>query len=895
MLLTKTHIPSPGINTVLRPELYEKLSAGLRRKLILISAPAGFGKTTLVSDWVHQQKIPTAWISLDKGDNDPVVYLSYIIAAIQSVERDFGQSALSLLQSPNKPSAESIASLLINDILQIEHHFILVLDDFHFINSKEILELTAYFLQHITENIHLLILTRSDPALPVARLRSQHQLVELRLADLSFSANDISILFNKKLKIGLSIDDVYSLETKTEGWAAGLQLTALSLQGRGDVSGFIQDLKGDNQYIMDYLMEEVLKTQPEEIKEFLLQTSLLEQISGPLCDAVLNRNDSQLILESLVKNNMFVISLDDDRNWFRYHHLFSDLLKQKLQVQNRGAMSEIHYKACTWFEQHGFIDFAIGHAVAVPDYAKSIQLIGEVVEEKWENGQHAAILKYGDLLPEELVKKNADFCLYYAWILIIAGQIKKSQPYLSSAEEISSQIISDKNSSKEEVRSNRKLSGKISVAFAYLNSLISNAEKIYDYSKKAMEILSEDDPLWYSWAQYSMGIAEMFRENFSESCGAFESALVYAKKSGNFFLLSTIACRLSALEARMGIYSVSYLRCSDLISFMKESGYSQIIKSEPIYTGLYAYMAGVESMRTDFDDALESLKMAYSLCKQETDNTFKVNMLVVYALTLFGRGDITGANKMLHEADHIVNHNTIFPSSMAMYIAMKGFMLIQQNERYNANQLYIENGLKFDDNISYSNDLGYYPYALLLILEGKFGEAEILLSKLLNMVLTANRIERIIETKVIYAVLNQATKDREKAVTNLIEALEYAAAENILMSFILYHSQISDLLKDVFRIQATGTTKIPKKLVDKLKLAIETRQNRIAIATSVGLSTREIDTLKLIANDLSNQEIADQLFISLNTVKTHLKNIFLKLHADSRSKAVAKAKEIGLL
>jgi len=332
MLLTKLHIPSAGNNIIHRTELSEKLNQGLNRKLILVSAPAGFGKTTVVSDWISQNNIPTAWFSIDKADNDPVEFLSYIIAGIQNIHSEFGLTSLTLLNSPSKPSIQSIISLLINDILQIKLNFILVLDDFHQITNKDILELVTFLLDHIPGNIHTLIITRSDPSLSISKLRSQHQLLEVRSSDLSFSANDISILFNKKLKLKLSIEDSYSLETKTEGWIAGLQLAALSMQGKEDISKFIQDLKGDNRYIMDYLMEEVLKNQTDDIKEFLLQTSILEQMSAPLCNAILNRNDSQLILEELEKNNMFVIPLDNERKWFRYHHLFADLLKQRLQT-----------------------------------------------------------------------------------------------------------------------------------------------------------------------------------------------------------------------------------------------------------------------------------------------------------------------------------------------------------------------------------------------------------------------------------------------------------------------------------------------------------------------------------------------------------------------------------
>ena len=895
MLLTKIHIPTTGNNIVQRLALYEKLNLGLSRKLILVSAPAGFGKTTLVSDWIGQQKIPTAWFSLDKADNDPVEFLSYIVSGIQGIHKDFGESALKLLNSPNKPSSESIINLLINEILTISQNFILVLDDFHVIESNEVLKIATYLLDHIPANIHLVILTRSDPTFSISRLRSQQQLVELRSSDLSFSANDISVLFNKKLKLGLSIDDVYSLESKTEGWIAGLQLSALSMQGREDISKFIQDLKGDNRYIMDYLLEEVLKIQSDEVNGFLLQTSILEQMSAPLCNALLNRNDSQLMLETLEQNNMFVIPLDNDRNWYRYHHLFADLLKQRLQLQDKEAIIELHNKACKWFEQHNMFDFAIEHALAIQNYEKSIQLIGEVVEEMWEKGQHAAILKYGSLLPDELIQKNSDFSLYYAWILIISGQIQKAEPFLTCAEANTKNIIDDTNSTDETLRYNKKLLGKIAVAFAYLYSITADAEKTFHYGKTAMENLSEDDPLWFSWGWYAIGIAEMHRENFKKCIKAFENALAYGKKSGNIYLISTIASRLSPVETRMGLYTSSYNRCSDLINLMKESGYSQITKSEGTYAGVYSMMAGIESMRTDFDDALENIKTAYSLCKIESNNTIKVHVIVMYSFILYGRGDVAGVKKMLNEADDILKLNTIFPNTMGLYFAMKGFSLIKQNEHEKANHFFEENGLAFDKKITYSDDLGYYPYAFLLIIEKKFKEAEILLSKLLKLAQAANRIERLIETKVIYANLNMSTGDKEKALINLIEALEAAASENILMSFVLYHSGISDLLKEIYKIQATTKTNIPKKLIDKLKLALEKREKFIKTNLESVISDRELDTLKLIAQDLSNQEIADTLFISLNTAKTHVKNIFLKLDVDSRKQAVTKAKELGII
>ncbi len=895
MLITKLHIPSVGNNIVNRSTLFERLNIGLNRKLILISAPPGFGKTTLLSDWIYQQKIPTAWISLDKGDNDPVEFLNYIISGIQSINKAFGQSVLKLLNSPNKPSGESIVSLLINEILNINQNFLLVLDDFHLIENNEILKLVAYLLEHIPNNIHFAILTRSDPTLSISRLRSQHQLIELRSSDLSFSANDISILFNKKLKLGLSIEDVIALETKTEGWIAGLQLTALSMQGHEDISEFIQDLKGDNRYIMDYLMEEVLKIQTDDIKEFLLQTSILEQISAPLCNAVLNRNDSHLILEWLDKNNMFVVPLDDERNWYRYHHLFADLLKQKLQQKDNAVIHMLHNKACEWFEKNNLSDFAIGHALKIKNYDKGIQLIGDIVEVMWKNGQHAAILKYGDVLPDELIKKNAGFCLYYAWILIITGQIPKSGLFLTSAETITKNNIDNQNLSNEDVRYNKKLLGKISVAFAYLYSITADSEKTFKYCKAAMENLSEDDPLWFSWGWYAIGIAETVSEHFNESIEAYEKALAYGKKSGNIYLISTIAISLAYLESRMGLYTSAYKKCSDLITFMKESGYSQITKSEPTYAGLYSCMAGIECMRTDFEEALENIKIAYRLSKNDSNNSYKVVVLLVYSLILFGRGDKAGIIKLLNEMEDIIKQNKIAPSAMSIYIAMKGGMLIEQHELEKASHFFKENGLGLDKKISYLDDRGYFSYALLLIAELKFEDAEKILSELQTMAQTASRIETLIEVKIVYAILYKQTGNKAKAIANLLESLKYAVNENILMSFIVYLDRISDMLKEIFKMLETTRTNIPKKLTDKLKLAIEKREKHKKISFDSGLSDRELDTLKLIAEDLSNQEIADKLFISLNTAKTHVRNILLKLEVKKRSQAISKAKELGII
>ena len=895
MLLTKLHIPPVGNNIVHRSELFEKLNSGLSRKLILISAPAGFGKTTVVSDWIDQNKIPTTWFSLDNGDNDPVDFLCYIISGIQSIHTAFGQSALKLLNSPNRPSVESIASLLINEILNINQNFLLVLDDFHLIKSNEVLNLVTYLLEHIPGNIHIVILTRSDPALSVSRLRSQHQLVELRSSDLSFSANDISILFNKKLKLGLSIEDVISLETKTEGWVAGLQLTALSMQGREDISKFIQDLKGDNRYIMDYLMEEVLKIQSEDIVEFLLETSILEQMSAPLCNTVLNRNDSQLILETLEKNNMFVIPLDEERTWYRYHHLFADLLKQKLLQKETSIVKAIHNKACSWFEENSMNELAVEHAFEINNYEKGIQILGGIVKRMWETGQHSAILKYGNLLPDELIKRNPEICLYYSWILISTGQIEEAEPFLVSAEKITTKLINDKMSSKEIILQYKILLGKLSVTMAYMKLFSAPAEKIINYGKIAIENLSGKNHLWIGWAWYYIGNAEMSRGNFEKSNKALDNALIHSRRSGNLYLISSITTTIVTHKLYMGQYNSAFEQCSDLLSFMKEGGYSQIAKTEWMYSGLFTMISVIQSIWTDFDEALENVKTAYDLCKNEKNIHHKIMALLAYSYVLYAHEDKSGAFDKINQLEDVLKQYKISPHLASTYIGWKIYLLIEMDQTQKANDFAKEMGLGLKEKISYEYILSHIFYIRLMLVQYKFDEAGWLLSEFYAIADQAKGIERLVQLKILYAVLYKMTDEHNKAVVNFIEAMELAAEENLLIYFLFDLNITNDLLNDVYKIQATGDTKIPDNFIDKLKQAIEMKKSRKKNHAEFELSARELDTLKLIAENLMNQEIADKLFISVNTVKTHLKNINLKLGVVNRAEAVTKAKELRLI
>jgi LuxR family maltose regulon positive regulatory protein len=390
-LRTKLCIPPLRLSWVSRPRLDKRMDEGFARKLTLISAPAGFGKTTLLVDWVHRHKIPAAWFSVDKTDNDPLHFLTYIILGLQSLEEGTGEAALTMLQSPQPPPIEPILINLLNDVSRISTGLTLVLDDYHLVDTGPIHDMIGFLLENLPEQMHIIIATRSDPPLPLARVRSQNLLTELRAADLSFNAEETASLLSESLNLQLSTRDIELLETRTEGWVAGLQLAALTLQGRKDPSAFIKGFKGDNRYIADYLTEEVLVRQPEHLSNFLLHTSILGRLSGPLCDAVSDQENSRQVLDDLERANLFVIPLDSERRWYRYHHLFADLLMQRLHSQQSDLVPELHNRASQWFANNGFKNDAVEHAFLARDYARAGQLIEEIAETDWDRARESRL------------------------------------------------------------------------------------------------------------------------------------------------------------------------------------------------------------------------------------------------------------------------------------------------------------------------------------------------------------------------------------------------------------------------------------------------------------------------------------------------------------------------
>src|SRR5437867_2981052 len=407
LLETKFYVPRWRRGLVPRPRLNDRLNRGAESKLTLVSAPAGFGKTTLLADWLAAVEVDgrtVTWLSLDQSDNHPASFWTYLIAALQTAEPHIGASAISLLQSPQPPPIEAVLTLLLNELGGMSTDLVLVLDDYHVIDAREVHDGVVFLLDHLPPRPQLVIASRADPPLPMARLRARGELVEIRAADLRFTPDEAAVYLNQGMGLDLTAHDMAVLEDRTEGWIAALQLAALSMQGRDDVAGFIADFAGDDRYIVDYLVEEVLQRQPDDVQTFLLQTSILGRLSGPLCDAVTGQGGGKAMLEALDRGNLFLVPLDDRRRWYRYHHLFADVLQARLLDEQPGQVPDLHRRASAWYQQNGEPAVAIGHALAAEDFERAADLAELEIPAIRRTRQEAMVHGWLELIPDEVVR-----------------------------------------------------------------------------------------------------------------------------------------------------------------------------------------------------------------------------------------------------------------------------------------------------------------------------------------------------------------------------------------------------------------------------------------------------------------------------------------------------------
>src|SRR6266702_3421033 len=597
ILATKLYLPRLRPNVVSRPRLLERLNEGLHRKLTLIAAPAGFGKTTLVSEWVALIERPkarrarTAWLSLGEGDNDPARFVAYLVAALQTI----GEGVLGVLQSPQPPPTESILTALLNEITTLPDHFVLVLDDYHVIDAKAVDMALTYLVEHLPPQMHLVIATREDPHLPLARLRARGHLTELRAADLRFTAAEAAAFLNQVMGLSLSAEDIAALEDRTEGWIAGLQLAALSMQGHQDVPGFIRAFAGDHRYIVDYLVEEVLQRQPEPVRSFLLQTSILDRLHGPLCDAVTGQEEGNARLEALERGNFFVVPLDDQRHWYRYHHLFAEVLSAHLLAEQPDQVSTLHRRASEWYEQNGSVADAIRHALSACDFERAADLVELAIPAMRQSRQEARVLGWLKALPDELLQVRPVLSVGYAWALLLNGELEGVEARLQNAERWLDTTADRGEMVVVDDEEFRRLPGGIAIFRAAIAQALGSVPDTLKYAQQARDLVPEDDHLLRGSAAGFLGLAYWTSGDLEAAHRSYAECMALVQRGG--YLSDALGCAIALADIR-----IAQGRLHEAMSTYEQALQEALGQGEPVLRGTADMYVGLSELHCEQND-----------------------------------------------------------------------------------------------------------------------------------------------------------------------------------------------------------------------------------------------------------------------------------------------------
>ncbi len=905
ILTTKLYIPPPRPKVVLRSRLIERLNEGLHRKLTLISAPAGFGKTTLVSEWVEDCKRPTAWLSLDEVDNNPARFLTYLVAALQTIAPNIGEGVLGVLKSTQPPPIESILTALLNEITTIPDNFMLVLDDYHLIDAKPVAEALNFLLDHLPPQMHLVITTREDPQLPLARLRARGQLTELRVTDLRFTPSEAAEFLKQVMGLNLSAQDVTTLEARTEGWIAGLQLAAVSLQGHNDTSGFIRAFGGDHRYIVDYLVGEVLERQPEAVRNFLLQTSILERLNGSLCEAVTAQKDGSGKLEALERGNFFVVSLDNQRHWYRYHHLFAEVLYAHLMAEQPIQVATLHRRASEWYEHNGSATNAIRHALIAEDFERAADLIELAVPTMRRNRQDATFLGWLKALPDALFHVRPVLSAHYGGVLLASGELGTVEARLREAERWLNPPNLNERPDDPAVQmvvvdevAFRQLPGAIAVWRAGLALVLGDVPSTLKYARQALDLVPEEDQLGRGGAVALLGLAYWTSGDLEAAHQSFAEGMADVQKAG--FISDVISGTIALADIRIGQ--------GRLHGAMRT--YEQTLKlgteahpegSLPVLQGtadLYVGMSGLYREYNDLNAATQHLRRSQALGELAGLPQTRYRWCVAMARIKEAEGDLDGALEMLNEAARVYV-NDFFPNVRPV-AALITRVWVAQGRVGEALGWAREQGLSAHDDLSYLREFEHITLARMLLALSRnksdrtnrsIDEATELLGRLLKAAEEAERTGSTIEILVLQALAHQTQGDILAALGPLERALTLAEPEGYVRMFVDEGPPMAQLLEEAMK------HKIAPNYARQLLAAFGKSEERTPLKQDLiePLTERELELLHLLRTNLTGPEIARKLMVSLNTVRTHTQNIYTKLEVNDRRAAVNRGEELGLL
>jgi LuxR family maltose regulon positive regulatory protein len=903
LLETKLYVPKPRRGLVARPRLSERLSRGVESKLTLLSAPPGFGKTTLLAEWLASapaREQSVAWLSLDPSDSEAAPFWTYLITALQTVAPGVGARALSVLQEPQPPPIETVLSTLLNELSGVPNDIVLVLDDYHEVDTHDIQGGMAFLLEHLPLQLHLVITTRADPALPLARLRARRELVEIRAADLRFTSDEAAAYLNEVMGLDLAAQDLAALEGRTEGWIAALQLAALSMQGRDDVASFIAGFAGDDRYIVDYLVEEVLRRQPDHVRTFLLQTSILGLLSGPLCDAVTGQDGGKAMLEALDRRNLFLVPLDDRRRLYRYHQLFADVLRAHLVDEQPARVQDLHRRASEWYERNGERSEAIRHALAAGDLERAADLVELAIPALRQSRQESTIRRWLEALPDSLIQVRPVLSVHYAGALLQFGQLEGVEARLRDAERrldagtggreganapSTAMVVVDE----EEFR---RLPSAIALYRAAQALAVGDVANTVSHARRVLDLAAEDDHLLRGSAAGLLGLADWTTGDLEEAHRLYTVCTVSLERAG--YISDTIGCAISLADIRiaqgrlreaMTIYERGLLRAT-------EPGAPVLRGAADMHVG----MGELSLERNDLDAARQHLLTSKEMGEHAGLEQNAYRWRVASARLRTAEGDLDGALVLLDEAAR--QYLSDYLPIVRPIAALKARVWVAQGRLGEAQGWARDQRLSAGDDLSYLREFEHVTLARVLLarstqdrVDGSTREAVELLERLLQAADEGSRTGSVIQILAVLALAHRVLGDIPAALARLERALTLAEPEGYVRLFVDEGPSMAALL------EAAGKRGIAPTYIRELLAAFGRPDDRTPIKQQLiePLSERELDVLRLLDTDLDGPEIARQLVVSLHTVRSHTKSIYAKLGVNNRRAAVGRAVELDLL
>lgn len=919
-LSTKLYIPPLRAGAVPRPRLTEMLSSGIKRgsSLTLLSGPAGFGKTTLLSEWIAQTRqsaaeVHIAWLSLDEGDNDPNRFWDYLIHACQTALGEVGENALALLHSPQPLPEEAVPTLLINDIASLHLSFVLILDDFHAIQNSAVQTGLLFLLEHLPQNMSLVVSSRTDPPWPLARLRARNRLIEIRAQDLRFSLEEAAAFLNQTMELSISADALASLEERTEGWIAGLQLAALSMQGRNDISAFIQAFTGSHVYIAEYLVDEVLKQQPAEMQLFLLQSSILDQLNADLCEAVTASRDVQAKLNALQQGNIFIVPLDDQGRWFRYHHLFADLLKARLQTSlSKADIQVLHQHASGWYEHNEMVAEAVDHALAAADHLTAARLVEDAALPMILQAHVRTVERWLQAIPTETIRKSPKINMAYAWMNLLRGMLPEAIPFIDRLQILSSQAETDPWS--------------ISLQAEWLaiqaEWLMSQGKTLQsrDLAIQAQKMLPEVDPNIRSMIYVTLAKAYQKTFDYARAAKVFQMLVQDARRIGDMTFEVLGSSGQAQMELKQGRLHRTFETVQEAIRRLEMSG-----KKVPFSATLYGEIGEVYFYWHQFDLAKEYQKRAMEISGKSGYSDPEIYFHLMLSKISQMEGDLDGSIREMEQASHLAG---IIPPVMVRenMIAQQVRVYLSRDRLAAAEQLLEAEGFRFGKTfhfpalapgapITVEAGLIYNSaFRVLLHMAGKeqnpsnLGSGVDLAERVYQGERQCQHLLVVLETLLLLTQMFGRLGETQKSLTAVATALELAEPEGFISPFVEEGQPVADILTEL--LLQSPPEKVRRVYIEQLVAAFPNpptaQRNTSAIpevkTLAAGfqplvepLSARELEVLQWIALGDSNQAIAEKLVITVSAVKKHTGNIYGKLSVSSRTQAVSRARQLGLL